>query len=231
MQKKLKNIGIEPRAVLLLDNCSAHPDEAELVSRDRKVIAKFLPPNVTSLIQPMDQGILVSIKRHYKRNFLEELVFQEDDDLSIVTFLKSINMLKVYSVIAASWDGVSPSSLQLSWRNILTNITSDQSISDRDDAADSSSEDDCCVRDCGFILKELGYELEDSEIEEWLEVDSYDHGYGHLNDDEIIFDVTEQSSQDENNDGNPDEAVHSASHGSVMMAIQMKLYTPLLMVL
>ncbi len=136
MQKKLKNIGIEPRAVLLLDNCSAHPDEAELVSRDRKVIAKFLPPNVTSLIQPMDQGILVSIKRHYKRNFLEELVFQEDDDLSIVTFLKSINMLKVYSVIAASWDGVSPSSLQLSWRNILTNITSDQSISDRDDAAD-----------------------------------------------------------------------------------------------
>jgi len=31
--------------VLLLDNCSAHPDEEELTSADSKVIARFLPLN------------------------------------------------------------------------------------------------------------------------------------------------------------------------------------------
>ena len=58
VQKKLAELGVEKRAVFLLDNCSAHPDEEELVSADKKVIAKYLPPNVTALIQPMDQGVL-----------------------------------------------------------------------------------------------------------------------------------------------------------------------------
>ena len=49
VQKKLVEMSVESRAILLLDYCS---DESELVSRDGQVIAKFLPPNVTSLIQP-----------------------------------------------------------------------------------------------------------------------------------------------------------------------------------
>ena len=63
VQGKLREIGCEPKAVLLLDNCSAHLDEEELISADGKVIVKFLPPNVISLIQPIDQGVGVAIKR------------------------------------------------------------------------------------------------------------------------------------------------------------------------
>ena len=62
---KLREMNLEPKAVLLLHYCSAHPNEEELVSADGLVIAKFFPPNVTFLIQPMDQGVLVSIKRRY----------------------------------------------------------------------------------------------------------------------------------------------------------------------
>ena len=58
-------MGLEPKDVLMLDNCCAHPNEEKFVSADGKVIAKFLPPNVTSLIQPMDQGVLESIKCRY----------------------------------------------------------------------------------------------------------------------------------------------------------------------
>ena len=63
VQKKLVELGLEPTAVLVLDNCSAHPDETELISKDGKVIAKYLPPNVTYLVQPMVQGVLESLKR------------------------------------------------------------------------------------------------------------------------------------------------------------------------
>ena len=60
-------MNLEPRAVLVLDNCSSHAEQLELVSKDGKVVAKFLPPDVTALIQPIDQGILVAIKCHYSR--------------------------------------------------------------------------------------------------------------------------------------------------------------------
>ena len=58
----LTSIGQEPKAVLVLDNCPAHPDSSELVSDDGKIIAKYLPPGVTSVIQPMNQGVLQALK-------------------------------------------------------------------------------------------------------------------------------------------------------------------------
>ena len=115
VQEKLREIGLEPKALLLLDNCSAHPEEEEFVSPDGKVKAKFLPPNVTSLIQPMDQGVLVAIKRHYRKTILEELVLQEGNGTAIVAFLRGINMLKVSEIIAASWNEIGKKTLRRSW--------------------------------------------------------------------------------------------------------------------
>ena len=119
VKKKLQELGVEQKAVLVLDNCSAHPGEDELVSDDKKIIAKFLPPNVTSLIQPMDQGVLESIKRRYKRKLLEELILKDEEGLPILTFLKSINMLRVVTLITASWNEIPARTLQKSWRKII----------------------------------------------------------------------------------------------------------------
>jgi len=51
VQDKLRNSGQQPKALLLMDNSSAHSDEELLISRDGLVKAM---PSVTSLIQPMD---------------------------------------------------------------------------------------------------------------------------------------------------------------------------------
>ncbi len=83
-------MGVEPKAILVLDNCSAHPNEEDLVSSDGKVIAKYLPPNV---IQPMDQGVLECVKRRYRKKILEELIFRDEDGTSIVAYLKIIAYL------------------------------------------------------------------------------------------------------------------------------------------
>ena len=53
------------RVLLIIDNAPCHPDENELVVGDLKTI--FLPPNVTSILQPMDQQVLQQIKRQYKK--------------------------------------------------------------------------------------------------------------------------------------------------------------------
>ena len=77
-------------------DCSAHPCEETLVSDDGKIYAKFLPANVTSLIQPMDQGVLESMKRIYRKAILKKLLEVEDD---LIPLLKKINMLQVVEYI------------------------------------------------------------------------------------------------------------------------------------
>ena len=66
-------MGQDPKALLLLDNCSVHPDEELLVSEDGLITAKCLPPNVTSLIQPMDEGVLESLKCCYRKSLLRDI--------------------------------------------------------------------------------------------------------------------------------------------------------------
>ena len=64
------------KVLLLLDNCRAHPPSSELTKGN--IFTLFLPPNVTSLIQPMDQGIIQNFKANYKSNFLRKLVLHEE---------------------------------------------------------------------------------------------------------------------------------------------------------
>ena len=194
VQEKLRERGCEPKAVLLLDNCSAHPDEEELISADGKVIAKFLPPNVMSLIQPMDQGVLVAIKRRYRRKILEELVFQDNNGTSLVNFLRGIHLFKVSEMIAASWNEIQPKTLRLSWRKIFP-------LEDDDD--DNNQESPVCaptVEEFHSFFEVLGQELDESEVGEWLQADVGDRGYEHLSDAEIIVEVTSELTQDISDD-------------------------------
>jgi hypothetical protein len=51
------------RVLLLLDNCSSHKIENLTLSY---VDVYFLPPNTTSKLQPMDAGIIMAFKKHYR---------------------------------------------------------------------------------------------------------------------------------------------------------------------
>ena len=59
-----ERLGQQGRIVLLcLDNFSGHPPELQL----ENIQLLFFPPNTTSNSQPMDQGIIENLKRHYKK--------------------------------------------------------------------------------------------------------------------------------------------------------------------
>ena len=77
VRKFCRDNDIECKILLILDNAPAHPSMSTLQSNDGKVVTKFLPMNTTSLIQPMDQGILESMKRRYKKSLLRFLVVQK----------------------------------------------------------------------------------------------------------------------------------------------------------
>ncbi|KAF2899297.1 hypothetical protein ILUMI_06877 [Ignelater luminosus] len=90
VEKDLKQKKLPVRALLLLDNAPSYPSEEDLVKGDIKAI--FLPPNVTSLIQPMDQGVIECIKRRYRRKYISSILEKSEEGCNIFEAMKSLNI-------------------------------------------------------------------------------------------------------------------------------------------
>uniref|UniRef100_A0A2H1W5C7 SFRICE_029010 n=1 Tax=Spodoptera frugiperda TaxID=7108 RepID=A0A2H1W5C7_SPOFR len=60
--------------LLLVDNCPAHPSIGDLKS----ITLIFLPPNATSVLQPMDQGIIRALKSNFRKNLVLKIVANLD---------------------------------------------------------------------------------------------------------------------------------------------------------
>lgn len=84
--------------LLLLDNAPTYPPVNLLVRENGRFKALFLPPNVTSLLQPMDQGVIECIKRHYRKQLLRKLLLTDKDNEGTVAYHK-----KLTSKAAVTW--------------------------------------------------------------------------------------------------------------------------------
>ena len=58
--------GLPLKVILVLDNAPGHPANLQEIHHDYlEVQAVYLPPNMTSLLQPMDQGVTATFKAYY----------------------------------------------------------------------------------------------------------------------------------------------------------------------
>lgn len=53
--------------VLLIETAPTHPDIDRLNSIDSNFKVIFLPPNVTALLQPVDQGVIAEMTNIYRK--------------------------------------------------------------------------------------------------------------------------------------------------------------------
>ena len=62
--KELDNkcLAEDRKIALIVDNCPSHP----LINNLAAIELIILPPNTTSTSQPMDQGVIRSLKAHYR---------------------------------------------------------------------------------------------------------------------------------------------------------------------
>ncbi|XP_037801949.1 tigger transposable element-derived protein 4-like [Penaeus monodon] len=67
------------KIALIIDNCPAHPTLSNLTN----VQLVFLPPNTTSILQPMDQGVIRSLKA-YNRGKVVRLISRALEEKSLV---------------------------------------------------------------------------------------------------------------------------------------------------
>ena len=59
----------------------------------------------------MDQGVLETIKRRYKRDLLLRLLNEENEGLNIAQFTKTLNILDAVLMSAKSWSEVEESTI------------------------------------------------------------------------------------------------------------------------
>ena len=111
--------GLQVKALLLLDNAPAHPDEVGSSTTDKTIKATFLPPNTTALIQPMDQGVLEALKQRYRKTLLRKLLLLDQEGSSMIGFLKKINVKDVLYMAADAWEDIPSLTLSTSWLKLL----------------------------------------------------------------------------------------------------------------
>jgi len=66
--------------LLLMDNLRAHGCGVDLAPPPPHIQIQYLPKNATSIYQPLDQGIIESTKRYYKRRWLSFMVTEYDQE-------------------------------------------------------------------------------------------------------------------------------------------------------
>lgn len=174
VQAELKSKNLPLKAVLVLDNAPSHPDN-DLKSDDGNISCFFLPPNATPLIQPMDQSVIETLKRLYKKRFIRRLV-SDDDGMSLKEFWKQYNLKHVVDNVSVSWADLSNETLKRAWNQLWPDMESIE--------CETSETDEFMNQ---FISEtSAALSIENNEIIEWLNIDQHEMGYQMMTDDEII---------------------------------------------
>ena len=108
MSKLNNEMRLSNRHILYVcDNASSHK------VRDYSHI-KFLmlPPNATSIMQPLDQGIILSAKRRYKKKLAERYLACVENNKDANSLLKALDIVQATNMIAASWRETSSTIIQ-----------------------------------------------------------------------------------------------------------------------
>ena len=91
------------KIALIVDNCPAHLKVDGL----KAIELIFLPPNTMSKTQPMDQGVIRSLKAFYRHSIIKRYITSIDGGRSP----KNVNMLEAMILLTVAWECVSPITL------------------------------------------------------------------------------------------------------------------------
>lgn len=149
--------------LLLLDNALGHPEYLDDLHADVQV--KYLPPNTTSILQPMDQGVIATFKKYYLRRTFSQAVRQtEGRGITLRQWWKEYDILKAVRNIGASWSEVSDSTLSAVWSKLLPTV--------RNDASELEDESQSVVRNVVSLGNDIELDITEVDVHELIDAHS-----------------------------------------------------------
>ncbi|XP_066590615.1 jerky protein homolog-like [Prorops nasuta] len=108
--------GLCGKIILLVDNCPAHKVPEIMNIEDSSIEVIFLPPNTTSILQPMDQGIIEKFKRCYRHRMLRTIL---KHPVGVSQFYMDFDIKDCIDLVKESWDCLTRENICKSWRKLL----------------------------------------------------------------------------------------------------------------
>ncbi|KAL4090335.1 hypothetical protein QTP88_025194 [Uroleucon formosanum] len=205
-----KELGKQSRNILLIvDNAGPHPKLIDL----KNIALEFLPPNTTSLVQPLDMGIIKNLKTHYHGLLVTYILKAIEDNLvtpstCAIDIGSKINILQAIQFVADSWRKVSSVTIQHCFTHCgfrpLIDLPIHPIISIESYVAQ-------CVGNGELFIKI------DDGVQYFNENENYDN---------IIVEIAERSLQNEESDNDDDdvEPVKITKRGAEKCIDQLRLY-------
>ena len=190
------------KAILFCDNAACHTSENMGLSNTR---ISFLPPNVTSVIQPLDQGIIHAAKSHYRSQLIREMILEIDTVGQVDEFAKGLTILKAMRMVKRALNNVTTTTITNCFRKagFPNDILNVEVLPD--------NEEDLTIADTVDLPEEISCEL----FGEYLDVDYDLQPHGFLSETELLAEVqpnaNAESSDDEASDGHIDLLVQPPS--------------------
>ncbi len=148
------------RILLFLDNTTCHPEVS--LSNIKLVL---LPPNTTTHLQPLDQGIIKVFKGFYRKKVIQRLIGLMDNASSATELVKKVNLRDVFYWARESWAEISALSIQKCFTKAGFNVIEENNEPDEDqnlmfneflgdDILDSISVEDFVTFDNSLVTSE-----------------------------------------------------------------------------
>lgn len=171
LNKKMKTE--KRKIVLFIDNCAAH----NTIPKMENVKIEFLPPNTTSKLQPLDQGIIQSFKVKYRHLVVKKMLSEMEDGVSP----SGVNVLQAMRMAYKAWNNVSSSTIINSFKKagFIKNHESSSQTINIDNSAENCTEND-------WIRLTRLMNLDNMEFNDFVVVDDAVTVCGQLDDKDII---------------------------------------------
>ena len=171
--------------LLFIDNASCHPIDLQL--SNIKLI--FFPPNTTSTVQPLDQGVINSFKCHYRRMLVKHIIAQ-------CTIAHSIDQITVTALDAIrwiddAWNTVTSNTIRNAFRTAgFCPISSDQQNSNNDITLVDDDENQNSIKHLDDLLSHLHMDGDRMSAIELINVDSNIPVFNEWNDNsDLLYEI------------------------------------------
>jgi hypothetical protein len=177
-------------AILLIDGAGSHTGAAN--KKYPNLVIKILPPNTTSHIQPLDAGIIHSVKAHYKKNLVLRTLQQYDKDLPI----QLIDIKQALDYFSAAWKNVTPETIKNCWRkteilplDVQMTLAQDKEVKQLQTSSEMAELINIFNVRCS-TKEEL---IDERQVLEFFDCDASEPTEAELPDEQLVLDVLEDS--------------------------------------
>lgn len=141
---------------MFLDNAASHSHEL----RFSHVQLKFLPANITSVLQPLDQGIIREFKARYRKLMIKSLLSKIEQTESASELCKDISILGVIYWISKAWNDTKNITIEKCFRLAGFSTDNNNVASYETDETEDDDEDDIPLIQLARQLRELPQEYD-----------------------------------------------------------------------